>query len=144
VTAHGTTTTRYDAGCRCGPCREAKRDYIARNRSRLREERVDVEGVLIHPRAPHGTRNGREYYGCECAPCRAGASTPTDVDEVAVDEFLHGRPVRLTLLEKRRVVSIALAAGWSARQLADRTSMMSYAAADQALCRARRLQRVAS
>lgn len=143
MSAHGTTTTRYDAGCRCGPCREAKRDYIARRRSRLRAERIVVDGHLCHPKAPHGTRQGRVYYGCECALCGALASTPTDVDEVAVDEFLHGRPVRLTLLEKRRVVLLALEWGWSAGQLSDRTSM-SYSAADQALCRVRRLQRVAS
>jgi len=141
VSAHGTTTTRYDAGCRCSACREAKRDYIARNRSRLRAERVDVDGHLTHPRASHGTRRGRWYYHCECALCGASAPAPTDVDEIAVAEFLHGRPVRLTVIEKRRVVLLALEQGWSARHLSDRTTM-SYSAADQALCRARR--RVAS
>ena len=144
MSAHG-TPWRYDAGCRCTPCREAKRVYRACRMSRLRAERVDVGGVLTHPRAPHGTRRGRWYYHCECALCGAGVSTPapTDVDDIAVDEFLHGRPVRLTVHEKRRVVSIALAAGWSARQLSDRTTM-SYWAAEQALYRSRRRSAAAS
>lgn len=40
-------------------------------RVRLRAERVEVDGRLVHPRAPHGTRNGSAHYGCQCEPCAA-------------------------------------------------------------------------
>jgi hypothetical protein len=43
-----------------------------RRREYLRSQRIEVDGVLVHPDAPHGTRGGYEQYGCHCLPCMDG------------------------------------------------------------------------
>lgn len=37
-------------------------------RARL-AERIEVDGVLVHPNAPHGTVSGYNYWGCRCLSC---------------------------------------------------------------------------
>lgn len=40
-----------------------------RSRDNLLAERIEIDGKMIHPRAPHGTVKGCRYYCCCCQPC---------------------------------------------------------------------------
>lgn len=57
---HG-TGRRYDAGCRCSACKQAKLDKDRRRRERLKRLR-DEKPELV----PHGTQNGYSKYSCRC------------------------------------------------------------------------------
>lgn len=60
-------------GCRCDVCKRANADKTNRLRNRNSEERVEVNGRMVHPLAPHGTVNGYMYYRCRCEPCTQAA-----------------------------------------------------------------------
>lgn len=63
---HG-TTTRYNRGCRCEDCREAKR--------RARAKSLGNNGTGGTGRAPkHGTLHTYRELGCRCAACRTSNS----------------------------------------------------------------------
>lgn len=59
---HGTTTT-YKWGCRCEPCREAKRSYDRMKRAQYAAARPPK------PKPQHGTPSMYTNHGCRCAPC---------------------------------------------------------------------------
>lgn len=50
---------RYDKGCRCAACTNAKRAETAQRRQR----------GLPPDDERHGTLNGYSHYGCRCEPC---------------------------------------------------------------------------
>lgn len=74
---HGLVSTYNNHGCRCGECREA----ATRRRSVLKAvkhgQRIERNGVLVHPLAPHGTESGYGYWGCRCPFCRSAHSFDT-------------------------------------------------------------------
>lgn len=53
------------------PLRPDNARFNAEWRKRNYAERVDVGGVLIHPRAPHGRTHAYNAYGCRGAMCNA-------------------------------------------------------------------------
>lgn len=71
---HGTSGGYGNHKCRCDDCREAHRVACSDRKENRLAERVDVNGVMIHPRATHGTANGYRNYGCRCDPCVAAGS----------------------------------------------------------------------
>lgn len=66
---HGTVGC-YDDGCRCDRCKEANAARKRNASASQKDQRVEVEGVFIHPHAPHGTLRGYQYYGCRCGECK--------------------------------------------------------------------------
>jgi len=70
---HGTTTGYTFYACRCLDCLAASRAASRARQQRLRAERVEVDGRLVHPRAPHGTHNGYTSWSCRCPPCTEAA-----------------------------------------------------------------------
>jgi hypothetical protein len=66
---HGTYYSYAIGRCRCEPCIEAGRAFRKGRLAELRAEREEVDGRLVHPKAPHGTLNGYSHYGCRCVPC---------------------------------------------------------------------------
>jgi len=66
---HGTYYAYAIGRCRCEPCIEAGRAFRKGRIADLRAERVEVDGRLVHEKAPHGTLNGYSHYGCRCEPC---------------------------------------------------------------------------
>lgn len=73
-TQHGTYSS-YNMGCRCGLCREAKREYGRRYRAANAERiRVAVErGEPLPENIPHGTAGGYTNFACRCEDCTAAA-----------------------------------------------------------------------
>lgn len=67
--AHGTRSRYIHHGCRCAACTEANRDKVARQRIQRRSELVEIDGVMVHPRAVHGTVGGYRNWSCRCADC---------------------------------------------------------------------------
>lgn len=120
-----------------------------------------VERDCRCPRARHvhGTRRAYQYDRCRCTPCRsahaaaqatyrAGGTWRGDgpkvtrplvfIDEVAVDQAMRGRTVRLTRPERAQVIArmmrrgdsaarIALCAGTSTRTVERRRQRPEYA-----------------
>lgn len=56
-------------GCRCDICTQANTEKLARIRGNNADERIEVDGRMIHPLAKHGTLNGYQYYKCRCRAC---------------------------------------------------------------------------
>ncbi len=48
---------------------QRKASYYREVKERRRGERVEIDGRLVHPKAPHGTGNGYRWYLCRCEPC---------------------------------------------------------------------------
>ncbi len=69
TTAHNPSHSRYVHGCPCDECRAAHAKYKRGKLWERMNERVLVDGRLVHPRAPHGTRSGYQNWGCRCVPC---------------------------------------------------------------------------
>lgn len=59
------TDASYRRGCRCDPCRTARRLYV--------ESRRRAQGITSKPRIGlvHGTPTGYVNYKCRCDECRA-------------------------------------------------------------------------
>lgn len=76
---HGIPSS-YIRGCRCGPCTQANTDRGRRGGHQLnayhrnKQERVEVNGRMVHPDCPHGTRYGYVGYACRCQPCTQASS----------------------------------------------------------------------
>lgn len=66
---HGTRYGYAECGCRCELCKQAHRSYMRSQRRKRYAERQEVDGRLVHMKAPHGTKNGYGYYGCRCERC---------------------------------------------------------------------------
>lgn len=97
---HGIISS-YVRGCRCTECRAANAERQRRNQAsrrldrRKKAERVEINGVLVHPDpyGRHGTVTAYTTCGCRCDACRESESErryalrhPTLVEEkVEVD-----------------------------------------------------------
>lgn len=65
---HG-TANRYNKGCRCADCKQAKSDYMRDQYAKARSTVTQDGNTQINPAAPHGTRRGYAEFGCHCTPC---------------------------------------------------------------------------
>lgn len=59
---------RYNTGCRCALCTEAKRVHQLEAVNRTRE--AAAAGLVD---IPHGSPRGYQYYACRCDDCKAAA-----------------------------------------------------------------------
>ena len=69
------TAEGYVQGCRCEPCRLAKREVARAYRERKRTGTPFVRTPTVRT-IPHGTRTGY-VYGCRCGECRAAQAAYT-------------------------------------------------------------------
>lgn len=87
---HGTYNAYTNYGCQCALCRTARAEYVKerpskprtakqreaerRRKAARKQQRVLVDGALVHPDADHGTYHAYTAFGCRCAPCRAASA----------------------------------------------------------------------
>lgn len=72
---HGSASTYVNHRCRCKQCCQAHTEKVADLRRRRREERVLVDGRLVHPTAEHGKDTTYQNYACRCEPCTTAHQT---------------------------------------------------------------------
>lgn len=66
---HGEVGIYITYGCRCRECTGANTLAVKVRRYRRYDERVIVNGELIHPDAPHGLISAYTTWGCRCWRC---------------------------------------------------------------------------
>ena len=60
------------SGCYCEACgNPTSNQKQAESQRRRKENRVLVDGRLVHPDAPHGYESGYQGFGCRCLECVA-------------------------------------------------------------------------